>query len=199
MSHNKCYILFALFLFLGASCQKHLTRDNARSLISKSRHHPVKKNYKITKTYIKNMDTRGRGVSIIIGEDESLENEKIYKQFEIKGLLNLEETQESKETTSFLIGTTIRTWTKIDVKLTESGKKYLVGEDPDNYLVNLWETDIKDITGIRELDDKKSAIADYTVFNKNITPFGEIFNDKHQVTQHTAYFFFYDDGWRIDD
>ena len=107
------------------------------------------------------------------------------------------ETPQREETTQFLIGTTVRTWTSVKVSLTDEGKKYLVQDNGKSYFVNLWETDINEITGIQEMKEAKIAKVDYTISNKNITPFGEIFNDKNQITTMSANFTLYDDGWRI--
>ena len=61
----------------------------------------------------------------------------------------------------------------------------------------LWETDIKEVTGIQERSEFKVAEVEYVLFNKNITPFGSVFNDKNMECQRSAEFALYDDGWRI--
>ncbi|HYM92566.1 MAG TPA: hypothetical protein VET23_00355 [Chitinophagaceae bacterium] len=73
----------------------------------------------------------------------------------------------------------------------------MLQETDKNFEVKLWETDITDITGIQETGQEKRAKVDYAISNKNITPFGENFDNKNEVAQKTAYFSLYDDGWRI--
>jgi hypothetical protein len=194
---KKLIIYLAMVLFTGTACSVKLTREDALKKIKENSEFPVVKTYEIIKSYVKDMDTQGRGVSIVIGEDENVEKEKTLRLFQHIGLLQLTETPQRSESTSFLLGTTIRTWTLVEVRLTDSGKKYLVGEDSNNYSVKLWETDIDEITGIMEAKEEKTAAADYTLVNKNITPFGEFFSDKSNTDGRTAYFILYDDGWRI--
>lgn len=196
---TKLLYLLIIVLFAGTSCAKHLTREEALLKLRHNSDYPVVKTYEILKSYIKDMDTQGRGVSIILGEDENVEKEKILRQYENSGLLELTEKPQSRESTSFLLGTTIRTWTLVEIRLTDSGKKYLVAENSDTYSAKLWETDINEITGIRETEDENTAVVDFNLANKNITPFGEIFSDKTQVVDRNAYFVRYDDGWRMQN
>ena len=54
-----------------------------------------------------------------------------------------------------------------------------------------------DISGIKEMEGGKTTVAEYSIMNKNITPFGSNFNDKNATIQKTSYFSKYDDGWRL--
>jgi hypothetical protein len=192
-------LLFLLLIiaFVSTSCQKELKREDAKTMIAVSKGYPIQKTFEITKSFIKDVNTEGRGVTSIIGEDEFKETEKAINQFASLNLLKLDETPQREETTQFLIGTTVRTWTSVKVSLTDEGKKYLVQDNGKSYIVNLWETDINEITGIQEMKEAKIAKVDYTISNQNITPFGEIFNDKNQITTRSVNFSLYDDGWRI--
>lgn len=192
-------LLFLLLViaFISTSCQKELKREDAKTMIAASKGYPVQKTFEITKSFIKDVNTEGRGVTAIIGEDEFKETEKAINQFASLNLLKLVETPQREETTQFLLGTTVRTWTSVIVSLTDEGKKYLVQDNVKSYLVNLWEIDINEITGIQEMKEAKIAKVDYTISNKNITPFGEIFNDKNQITTKSVNFSLYDDGWRL--
>ena len=143
------------------------------------------------------MNTQGFGVTALIGEDEFKEKENAIERYAAKNLLRLEETQQREETTQFLLGTTIRTWTSVKVILTEEGSKYLVKEDDNSYNVKLWETEINQIQGIKEMKDIKIAVVEYSLHNINITPFGQTFSDKDEVRQISANFSLYDDGWRL--
>lgn len=192
-------LLFLLLIvaFISTSCQKELKREDAKTMIATSKGYPIPKTFEITKSFIKDVNTEGRGVTAIIGEDEFKETEKAINQFALLNLLKLDETPQREETTQFLLGTTVRTWTSVKVSLTDEGKKYLVQDNGKSYIVKLWETDINEITGIQEMKEAKIAKVDYTISNKNITPFGEIFNDKNQITIRSVNFSLYDDGWRI--
>jgi hypothetical protein len=194
---KKLPFLMLIIVLSASSCQKHLEREYAKRMIINSENYPIKQNYEITKSYIKDMNTTGRGVSIVLGEDEFKEKEKTIEQFKDMGLLLLNELPHREERTAFLLGTTVRTWTSVEVSLTETGNKYLVQKKASSFIVNLWETDINEITGIQEMQDQKTASVEYTISNKNITPFGSVFSDKNKVRQKSAIFSLYDDGWRL--
>jgi hypothetical protein len=194
---RKIIFLLLIIALSATSCQNHLEREDAKKMIVNSENYPIKQNYEITKSYIKDMNTEGRGVSIVLGEDEFKEKEKTIEQFKEMGLLTLNEVPQREETTAFLLGTTVRTWTSVEVSLTETGNKYLAQKKENSFEVNLWETDINEITGIQEMQDQKAATVEYTISNKNITPFGSVFSDKNKVRQKSANFSLYDDGWRL--
>ena len=193
-------LLFFLLItaFISTSCQKELKREDAKNMIAVNKGYPIPKTFEITKSFIKDVNTEGRGVTAIIGEDEFKETENAINQFASLNLLKLAETPQREETTQFLIGTTVRTWTSVIVSLTDEGKKYLNQDNGNSYIVNLWETDIDEVTGIQEIKETKSAKVDYTISNSNITPFGEIFEDKNRNVSLSAYFSLFDDGWRIN-
>lgn len=194
---KRTQIILLLTFLITTSCQKHLDRNEAKRMIVENKNYPIKQNHEITKAYIKDMNTEGRGVTIVLGEDDTKKEEKIIKQFESMGLLKLEETPHQEETTAFLFGTTVRTWTSVKVELTEIGKKYLINENEKSYTVNLWETDVKEITGVQERSEFKVAQVEFIIFNTGITPFGSIFSDKNNESKRTVDFSLYDDGWRI--
>ena len=115
--------LFVLAIPLITSCEKKLDRDDARKMIIEKNNFPQGQNYEIFKSHIKDMNTNGRGITVVVGDDKAKEKEQVLFQFEAKGLLSLKETPKREETNSFLIGTTIRTWKKVDVTLNRSWKK----------------------------------------------------------------------------
>lgn len=193
------YITISLSL-LAASCQKHLDRNEAKVQIANHDgviYYPQKHTYEITKNYIKDMQTEGLGATAVIGEDEFEPIQKNIERFAQLGLIKLTETPQREETTAFLFGTTVRTWTSVKVELTEEGKKYLELNKENNFEIKLWDTDIKEITGIKEIKELKTAEVEYTIYNTNITPFGEIFSEKNRIQNRNATFSLYDDGWRI--
>ena len=97
-------------------------------------------------------------------------------------------------------------------ELTESGKQYAITDkysptnefgEKDHYRkqinVRLAKLDFGEITGIVESKESNSAIVNYTVIRKGITPFGRITNDlKEGVVNASASFTKYDDGWRLN-
>lgn len=189
-------LLFVIFAIV-TSCQKHLDRAEAKRMIVEKKNYPIKHIHEITKGYITDMNTEGRGVTIVLGEDDTKKEEKIIAQFESMGLLKLTETPHREETSAWLLGTTVRTWTSVKVELTDLGRNYLVSENDKLFTVMLWETDVKDVTGIQERPELKIAEVEYVIQNTNITPFGSIFGDKNTEYQRSAGFALYDDGWRI--
>ncbi len=65
--------------------------------------------------------------------------------------------------------------------------------------VKLAEEELKEVTGIKMMDDNKSAVAEYTTTYKNVTPFSSLVNtDFSKEDTHQAYFALYDDGWRLE-
>lgn len=194
---KKQIIFLFLMLSILTSCQKHLERNEAKRMIIESKNYPIKQSHEITKGYIKDMNSDGLGATIVLGEDDTKKEEKAIVQFVSMGLLKLEETPHREETTVFLLGTTVRTWTSVKVELTEMGRKYLINEDEKSYTVCLWETDVKEISGVQERPEIKAAQVEYILFNTNITPFGSIFSNQKNEQNRTANFSLYDDGWRI--
>jgi hypothetical protein len=193
MKHS-IFLIIGIMLMLS-SCQKHLSREDTKKMIATKENFPIKKNYEITKSYIKDVNTVGRGVTAIIDENQSKDN--VFRLFANKGLIKLTETTQRDETTQWPFGTTIRTWFIVAISITETGKPYLIQENSGSYTVNLWETDINEITGIQEMQENKTTVVNYSISNKNITPFGEIFNDCNVSASKTSNFSLYDDGWRI--
>lgn len=189
--------ILIVLIFLITSCQSHLKREDALAMIRKYHNFPNEITYEIPKGYIKDVHTQGRGVTAIIGEDEFKEKELAIESFKDNNLLKLIETSERQETTQFLIGTTIRTWTSVKVQLTNEGSKYLKQEQSDKYLVKLWDIDVLEVTGIQETS-KKNATVEFSTHQTNITPFGKLFDSGNKISNNSQNFSLYDDGWRIN-
>lgn len=194
----KRYIfLLSAVTFLTTSCKNHLDREDAKKQIITAENYPVIVDYDFTKRFTKDYNTQGNGVTVNLGGDDWESKKRTIESFEKARLITFEETPHREETTAFLLGTTVRTWTSVKVSLTDEGKKYLLQDTDNSFKVKLWETNLDEITGIQEMEQEKSAKVDYTTSNKNVTPFGENFSDKNKTTQKTIYFSLYDDGWRI--
>jgi len=195
---KKLVFILSAFMFVFTSCQNNLSRDKAKKQIISAFNYPSAVKYSLPKEFTKDWNTQGRGVTINLGEDELEKKTQAMESFKIANLINFEEIPQSEETSSWLLGTTIRTWTLVRVSLTDEGKKHLIEDDGSNYIVKIWEVDFDDITGIKENKQQKVATVLFNIKNKNITPFGEVFNDKNNTSLMTAYFSLFDDGWRLD-
>jgi hypothetical protein len=195
---KNIFILLSAIPVLTTSCKKHLSKKNAEAQITATGHYPVIKEYSFTKAFTKDMNTDGNGVTVMIGEEEFKEKQKMIEDFEKKKLVAFTEEPHREEITAWLLGTTIRTWTTVSISLTEEGKKYMIRENNDNYTVRLWETSIDKINGIHETNGGKNAEVYFLISNKNITPFGESFEERNIKTNRTMYFSLFNDGWRIN-
>jgi len=90
------------------------------------------------------------------------------------------------------------------IVFTEKSKPFLL-ETPANdrehqvQKVKIADIVLGEVTGIKMLNENKSAIAEYTIQYKNITPFVELIPRKlNQTDTIKAYFSLFDDGWRIE-
>lgn len=196
-------VYFILFSFLAVSivsCSKHLSRAEAKEDIVKKELFPKPVYYSFEKIYTKDEQSTGAGpVYAIIGETKTYNEVKnMLSYFEMKGLIRIQEETHSQTTNlGWPFGESTRTWISEKIILTDVGNKYLNKEDNSKYEVKIWDKDILEITGIEESKQHNSAEVIYTTSNKNITPFGEYFNDKSNISEHRQQFYLYNDGWRI--
>ncbi|RQO75618.1 hypothetical protein DBR43_09785 [Pedobacter sp. KBW06] len=90
------------------------------------------------------------------------------------------------------------------IVFTEKSKPFLLetsAKDREHQVQRVKIADIVlgEVTGIKMLNENKSAIAEYTIQYKNITPFVEFIRGKLDQTDTVkAYFSLFDDGWRIE-
>lgn len=90
------------------------------------------------------------------------------------------------------------------IVFTEKSKPFLLetpAKDREHQIQKVKIADILlgEVTGIKMLNENKSAIAEYTIKYKNITPFVALIRGKlNQTDTVKAYFSLFDDGWRID-
>lgn len=189
-------ISLLLSIAISSSCTKHLDREQAMQQLIKAYGYPTTKTYDLAKTYIKDEQSDGPCLSIVIPANGEQDMENAIGFFARNGLLKLVEEPHRAES-SCLFGTSVRTWTSVTVLLTAAGKPYLVQDDGQHYRVKLWDTNITAVTGIQEMEESKTAQAIYTIANQNITPFANFFSDRNSVQQSTAAFALFDDGWRL--
>jgi hypothetical protein len=195
------YIILPLIAvsLLAISCKERLTHKRAKDLIVQAMRYPQPQSYEFTKTFTKNENTEGNGVTVIVGEEDFKKEEQMIERFEKNKLIAFEEIPHSEETTLFLLGTTVRTWTQINILLTPTGKKYLLSENASSFKVKLGEWNVNDITNILEFNDGTQAELKYAVSTKGITPFGECFDDKNTSLQRTAQLRFAQSHWIVID
>ncbi|RBL91685.1 hypothetical protein [Chitinophaga flava] len=96
-------------------------------------------------------------------------------------------------------------WRRPYIFFTDKSKSYLL-ETPEYdrssgiQRVKVAEQYFSEITGVRMVKDGQKAIVEYSVINKNVTPFAQVSALKIVPTENCkAYFALYDDGWRLID
>ena len=101
----------AVILF-ATSCKKHLSKQNAIKQIASFQHYPKAENYSFPKKFTKNYNTEGRGVTIMLDVYEDWEEKlRLIEAFRKKELIQFEKTPQREETTAWIMGTTVRSWT----------------------------------------------------------------------------------------
>ncbi len=63
-------LLFFVIMFFSISCGKKLDREEAKKQIIATSNYPEIKSYIIPKSYNKDEDSRGNGVTIVIGKEK---------------------------------------------------------------------------------------------------------------------------------
>lgn len=193
---NYLIVLFCFFATVQCSNRK-LTNEKALNAIVREEQYPKPVSYEFNSKYLKDFHKTGRGATYNKGPKfDDVKNLMLY--YEKNGLVTIKEETKSETSTSFLIGTTTRTWTYAVIRLTEKGNKYLMRKTDNGYVVKIWDNDISQITGIQIFKEANSASVEYSVSHVNITPFGEVFKDKNSIINRTATFSLYEDGWRIE-
>ena len=180
-------ILLALTLPALFGCDGNkLSRSEAKNLIVKAYSLPRNESVELKKTYYISQQSHGWSTALISGERYSDHKRKL-EELQSKGVITIGDTT--------FYGTDIDITSAI-VKLTNEGKKYLIQDDGDKFIVKSCEVDFGEITGIQIQEQFKVAEANYTLIRKNITPFGENISQRPENRRST--FSLYDDGWRIN-
>lgn len=173
---NVLFALFAVCALLTACSDdnKELGRDEAMNLIKQQTSYPKVIDY-----------------DIFCGDPE-FARKVLDAGLEEQGLLTVQRTQKFSE-----IGSPI-------IQLSAKAEPYLLPTPEKDKSINvqkvkLAEEQLKEVTGIKMMDDGKSAVAEYTTAYKNVTPFSSLVNtDFSKENTHQAYFALYDDGWRLE-
>jgi hypothetical protein len=158
-------------LFMAACNQPAMDRKQAEAIIRTEKAYPKAYEYDI------NMTDPASAKKLI---DAGLESE---------GLVTIDRTQKLKDAG------------KPIVHFTDKAKPYLVRIDAkyDNVqVVKVADMDLGEITNIQENDDKLSAVVEYTVVYKYITPFAKLIQrDLSKPDTQRADLYFFDSGWKL--
>lgn len=173
---NVLFALFAVCTLLTACSNdnKNLSREEAMNLLKQQTTYPKVVDY-----------------DIFCG-DPAFARKVLDAGLESQGLLTVQRTQKLNE-----LGKPI-------IELSPKAEPYLLPTPEKDKSINiqkvkLAEEQLKEVTGIKMMDDGKSAVAEYTTNYKNITPFSSLVNtDFSKEDTHQAYFALYDDGWRLE-
>lgn len=166
-------IILIASLITGCS-SKELSREDASRIIKQEMQFPKVVDY-----------------DIFCG-DPAFAKKVLDAELEAQGLLTVLRTQKLGD-----VGKPI-------IQFTDKAQPYLLPTPEKDKSINiqkvkLAEEQLKEITGIKMMDDGKSAVAEYTTSYKNVTPFSSLVNTNFsKEDKHQAYFALYDDGWRLE-
>ncbi len=173
---NLIFILFTACIVL-ASCSndtKELSREEAMNLLKQETQYPKVVDY-----------------DIFCGDPE-FAKKVLDAGLETQGLLTVQRTQKLGD-----VGEPI-------IELSGKANPYLLPTPEKDKSINvqkvkLAEEELKEVTGIKMMEDGKNAVAEYTTIYKNVTPFSTLVNtDFKKEDTHQANFALYDDGWRLE-
>ncbi len=168
---NICLLGAAVF-FLSSCTQLKLDKDQAAAVIRTAREYPKALEHDVNMT------------------DPASARKLLNAGLEEEGLVTIDKTQKIID-----IGKPI-------VHFTEKAKPYLIRIDPkynNVEVVKVADVDVGEITGIKVLEDKKSATVEYTLIYKNITPFSSLLEqDLSKPQTKRVSLSLFDSGWKLD-
>ncbi len=172
---NALLTLFAtLILMAGCSDDKReLSREEAMNIIKQETTYPKVIDY-----------------DLFCGDPE-FAKKVLDAGLETQGLLTVQRTQKLGD-----VGKPI-------IQLSGKAQPYLLPTPEKDKSINiqkvkLAEEELKEVTGIKMMEDGKTAVAEYTTTFSNVTPFSELVNtDFKKENTRQATFSLYDDGWRL--
>lgn len=173
---NVLFSLFAAWMLLSscANDNKDLSREEAMNLLKQETNYPEVVNY-----------------DLFCGDPE-FAKKVLDAGLETQGLLTVQRTQKLGD-----VGKPI-------IQLSDKAQPYLLPTPEKDKSINvqkvkLAEVELKEVTGIKMTEDRKSAVVEYTTTYKNVTPFSTLVNtDFKKEDTHQANFALYDDGWRLE-
>lgn len=189
------HILFWVAVtMLITGCQGKLSRSKAKSEIIKAKQLPYPEYKPLNKRFIKEHQYVEFGKVCFNNINLFKDYASQLLEMQSKGYITL------KDDTNFDNCNNRYT----NVILTESGKKELVKEDPNNYYIRVSTIDFGEVTGIVEYKVLHAADVNYTLVREDLSEFGAMVtklsnnNPNLPITiNHLTNFQKSDNGWHI--
>jgi len=167
---KKLSLVLVMAALIASGCsQKELSREEAYKLISKEKQYPKVLDYDM------------------FYSDPQHAARVLNKGLESDGLVTVDRTQKLKDVGKPLI------------HFTDKAKPFLIGGPSDGIQkVKIADQEMGEITAIIPDKSNNTAIVEYTVLYKNITPFSVLLKrDLNKPEKKEAYFVLADTGWMI--
>lgn len=162
-------------LLIACSNNEELSREEALSLISRTMEYPKVIDYDI------------------YCSDPKFAKKVLDAGLEEKGLVEVQRTQKLRDIGKPLIQFSGKA-EQYFLKTPEKEKSI------DVQKVKLAEEELQEVTGIKMMNDGKSAVVEYSTMYKNVTPFSSLVNTSFtEESTHQVNFALYDDGWRLEE
>ena len=171
---KNLFITGIIFLLIASCGSKELSRGEAYQILNQEMQYPKTYDYDVFSSdpaHAKKM------------LDAGLENE---------GLVTINQTQKIVD-----IGKPL-------IEFTDKAEPYLLPTAEEDQSIDIQKVKIADeelaeVTEIKYDSEGKSAVVEYTTAFKDITPFAVLVRtDLNKPTVHSAHFFLYDDGWKLE-
>jgi hypothetical protein len=196
-------IFLAIIYIFFSSCGNDLSRSKAKDAIIAKYNLPSKETKEIPKSYYVSQYNEGGflpPVGLWNGENYP-KHKNTLDMWQSQGLITLQE-MDDRESNGLH-------WVYKKIDLTEKGKKFLISDEKEKFIVQTCELEFGEVTGIRIQEQAKIAEVEFTLNRVNCSPFTET-----RYGSHSAYdkswdytrdpykrkisFSLYDDGWRIE-
>jgi len=167
---KKLSLVLVMAALIASGCsQKELSREEAYKLINKDKQYPKVLDYDM------------------FYSDPQHATRVLNKGLESDGLVTVDRTQKLKDVGKPLI------------HFTDKAKPFLIGGPSDGIQkVKIADQEMGEITAIIPDKSNNTAIVEYTVLYKNITPFSVLLKrDLNKPEKKEAYFVLADTGWMI--
>lgn len=195
MSSTSVRLLVIAALLLFAACGGNLSPGEAERLISAKLRLPAARTTEIPRLALNRAWSAPSGggfmPAVTICQDLGTQWSDVrhrIEEYRDRGLVTLGEKTDSNGRCNY-------EYTVIE--LTEEGRRYLVSEAGNEYLVRTHTIGFGEITGIQTLEQVKIAEAKYTLVVQETTPFAR--ETAPAPESRSAAFRRFDDGWRIEE
>lgn len=187
MKHTLITTFCLLLLF---SCSSNLSEQKAEELIKEKLELPQTQSTELQKSYYVRQYNEGGFIPPVgLWSGKKYNEAKQYLDNLISaGVISLEEKDRRSSNGLHMV--------TMELSLTSEGSKYLIDENNNAFTVKTHELDFGEITGIKTMEEFKIAEVDYTLENKNYTPFAHHKNTdpvNRSITIEK-----YDKSWKIN-